>query len=196
MILNGSPRASKSNSKTYSEIFLKKYSGNAEYFNITKKNHQELCLKMNEYSNVLLVFPLYADGIPVTLLNFLKVLEENLPKNLPTISIIVNCGFLEYRQNDLAVKMVELFCKETHCGFGSVLKIGCGEAILSTPFKILAVRKISEFAKSIVKKKYRVFHVTMPLTPKMFIKASTAYWLNYGKRNGISKDEMKSMKIE
>ena len=53
---------------------------------------------------MLLVFPLYADGIPATLLNFLKSLENNLPDKKPVISVIINCGFLEYTQNDLAVK--------------------------------------------------------------------------------------------
>ena len=37
-------------------------------------------LKMNDFSDMLLVFPLYADGIPATLLNFLKSLENNLTR--------------------------------------------------------------------------------------------------------------------
>ena len=51
---------------------------------------------MNDFSDMLLVFPLYADGIPATLLNFLKSLENNLPDKKPVISVIINCGFLEY----------------------------------------------------------------------------------------------------
>ncbi len=196
MILNGSPRAPKSNSKAYAHIFLNKCNADAEYFNITKTNHLELCHKMNEFSDVLLVFPLYADGIPVTLLNFLKVLEQHLPENRPVISVIINCGFLEYTQNDLADKIIELFCKKTHCCFGSVLKIGSGEAILLTPFKILVVRKINQLAKSIVYKKYKVFNITMPLSPKLFIKASNRYWINYGKKYNITEEEMRCMKIE
>ncbi|MFQ9509433.1 MAG: hypothetical protein ACLRZ7_00440 [Lachnospiraceae bacterium] len=38
--------------------------------------------------------------------------------------------------------------------------------------------------------------VTMPLPKKLFIKASTKYWLNYGKKNKIGKNEMETMKIE
>ena len=196
MVLNGSPRAPKSNSKAYADIFLKRCNINAEYFAVTKSNHQELCRKINEFSDVLLVFPLYADSIPVTLLNFLKTLEENLPKNKPVISVLINCGFLEYTQNDTAVEMIELFCKKIHCNFGSVLKIGSGEAILSTPFKFPVIRKIHQLAKSIICKKYKVFNVTMPISPRSFVKASAQYWIRYGKRNGITEDEMKIMKIE
>ena len=42
LILNGSPRAPKSNSKRYAEIFSGKFSGQTEYFNISKKNHREI----------------------------------------------------------------------------------------------------------------------------------------------------------
>lgn len=80
-----------------------------EYFNITKNNHAELCDKMGEFSHVLLVFPLYADAIPVTLLNFFKTLETNPPKRKPIVSVIINCGFLETKQNDVAVKMCNYF---------------------------------------------------------------------------------------
>lgn len=196
MILNGSPRAPKSNSKLYSSIFMKTCENETAYFNITISNHDELCDKMKEFSDVLLVFPLYADGIPVTLLNFLKVLEKNLPEKIPVISVLINCGFLEYRQNDVAVQMIELFCKKNHCHFGSVLKVGSGEAILSTPFRIFVVRKIKQFANSICSKRYRKLHVTMPIPSRLFIKASTRYWLDYGRKNGVTEDQMRTMDIE
>ena len=196
MILNGSPRAPKSNSKYYAEIFSKNCGQNTEYFNISKTNHEELCCKMEQFSDVLLVFPLYADSLPVTLLNFLKTLELNPQNKKTTFSVLINCGFIEYKQNDIAVKMIEQFCKQNGYSFGSVLKIGSGEAILFTPFKILVERKIKKFAASIVNKKYRTLKVTMPITKKMFIKASTKYWIDYGRKNGITKEQMETMEIE
>ena len=83
--------------------------------------------------------------------------------------------------------MIELFCKKTNCEFGSVLKIGSGEAILKTPFKIFVTRKVKKLANSILSKNYKTLHITMPLTPKLFIKASTKYWIEYGNRNGYHK---------
>ena len=77
LILNGSPRAPKSNSRRYAEIFSTACKLPSDYFNISKTNHAALCQKMSEYSDVLLVFPLYADSLPVGLLNFLKYLEAN-----------------------------------------------------------------------------------------------------------------------
>ena len=196
LILNGSPRAPRSNSKSYAELFMKNYKKNADYYNISKTNHDELCAKMEQYSDVLFVFPLYADSLPVTLLNYLKNLEINAPKNKPIVSVLINCGFFEYQQNDTAVEMMKLFCRKNGYTFGSALKIGSGEAILSTPFKIFVQIKIKALANSIVSKKYKTLSTTMPISKKTFIKASTKYWIDYGKKNGCRKEEMDTMQIE
>ena len=156
----------------------------------------EICGKLSDFSDVLLVFPLYADALPVSLLNFLKVLEQHPPKQKPVVSVLINCGFIEHQQNDIAVRMVKLFCKQNGYRFGSVLKIGSGEAILNTSFAGLAAHKIKRLAASIVNRKYQTLHITMPLTKRMFVRASTTYWVNYGKKNGVTREQMETMQIE
>lgn len=196
LILNASPRAPHSNSKRYAEIFLKYYNGKAEYFALSSTHHEELCRKIEAFSDILFVFPLYADAIPVTLLNFLKSLEKRPPQNRPTVSVLINCGFIEYWQNDTAVKMLELFCKQNHYPWGAVLKIGSGEAILDSPFRVLVDKKIKKLAHYIQRGKQGTFHTNMPLPKWIFVKASTKYWVCYGEKNGISKEEMQTMQIE
>lgn len=198
MIINGSPRAPKSNSKRYAEIFAG-YCGStpAEYFNLTRRNHAELCGRMAEFTDIVLVFPLYADSLPVGLLDFLKTMESMQPASRPVISVMINCGFFEYQQNDLAVEMIRLFCRKNGYRFGSVLKIGSGEAILDIPgFRLLVKRKIRRFAASVLASGYGEFHVTMPLPKRLFVMASTIYWSNYGKKYGVTKSQMKTMEIE
>lgn len=182
MILNGSPRAPRSNSKEYAAIFTGACSLPTEIFAITPKNHLELCSRMEGFSQLLLVFPLYADGIPVPLLSFLKTLAAHPPKKKPVISVLINCGFIEWQQNRLAVEMVKLFCTQQGYVFGSALMIGSGEAILKTPFRFLAERGIRKLAASIQRHQYRTFHTTMPLPKKLFIRASTNYWLAMGEK--------------
>lgn len=196
LILNGSPRAPRSNSKRYAALFMNRCKMQCEYQNITRTNHAALCEKMNDVSDVLLVFPLYADGLPVTLLDFLKTLETCPPERKPVISMLINCGFFEHHQNDVAVRMVELFCRQNGYRFGSVLKIASGEAILDTPFCGLVKRKLEQLAAAIVQGKARVLHVSMPLTRGMFVRASTRYWVSYGKKNGVSREQMAVMEIE
>lgn len=196
VILNGSPRAPKSNSKRYTALFLPYWKEAAECFDIVRGNRQVLCSKVAQASKVLLVFPLYADGIPVPLLDFLKELEKEKSGNRPTVSVLINCGFLEPRQNDVAVEMVRLFCKQNGYPFGSVLKIGGGEAILDSPFRFLVAGKIRRFAASVARGENRTLTVTMPLSKSMFVAASTSYWVNYGKKRGVTKEQMETMEIE
>ncbi|MGL5417590.1 MAG: hypothetical protein ACRDAU_18120 [Clostridium sp.] len=196
IIINGSPRAGKSNSKRYGEIFKSFYKDDTDTYNINKKNHKSICNEIENYKNILFVFPLYVDSLPSTLLSFLKFLEDNPPKNKPNINMIINCGFIEYMQNDVCIQMIKLFCKQNGYTFGSVLSIGGGEAILNTPFKFFVKWKIKKLSKSIYSEKFESLNITMWMSKKMFIKASTKYWINYGKKNGITKSEMETMKIE
>lgn len=196
MILNGSPRAPKSNSKLYAGIFSQYYKGRTDYFNISKTNHVELCKRMEEYPKVLIVFPLYADALPVGLLNFLKSVESNPPAHKPEISILINCGFLEYSQNDVAIMMIKYFCKQNNFNIGSILMLGSGEAILKTPFRYVAVKAIKKLVKSIEENKNETIKATMPLTKGLFKFAADIYWTNYGKKFGITKKQMQIMEIE
>ena len=196
LILNASPRAPKSNSKRYAQLFAEQCSLSSETCNVTRNNHLELCEKLGSCSQVLLVFPLYADAIPVTLLDFFKTLEQNPPKQKPTVSVLINCGFLEPHQNDVAVDMVKLFCKQNHYPFGSALHLASGEAILDTPFKGTARRAIGKLARAVAKEKHCTIRAAMPLPKSLFIRASTRYWTQYGQRNQVSPEEMRTMSIE
>lgn len=196
MILNGSPRAPKSNSKKYSEIFMKYSRVQCDYFNITKSNHLKLIAEMENYSDVIIVFPLYADSLPVCLLNFLKNLENNLPAQRPVISILINCGFLEYEQNSVAVSMIRYFCRRNNYPIGSTLMLGSGEAILETPFRYIAVRAIKRLSESVNKGNYKDISATMPLPKWLFKMAARSYWISYGKKFGVSEKEMQRLEIE
>ena len=196
LILNGSPRAPRSNSKQYAALFAAVCPAETETCNISKHNHMELCRKLEDCTDLLLVFPLYADSIPVTLLNFLKTLEENPPQHKPTVSVLINCGFLEPAQNDVAIRILRCFCRQCGYPFGSCLKIGSGEAILATPFRVLVRRRLRQLANAIVSARPRQLQVTMPLPKRLFLRASTAYWTAYGKRSGITREAMSTMQIE
>lgn len=196
MVINASPRAPRSNSKQYAQSFAEYCTLPTEYFEVKASNHSELCRRMEEFSDLLFVFPLYADSLPVSLLHFLKTLREQLLKNRPVVSVIINCGFIEPEQNDVAVEMLRFYCGQRGLPFGSVFRIGSGEAILTTPFRLLLKAKMKKFAASISTQRYAELQTTMPIPKKMFLRASTSYWISCGRKNGVSEQEMRSMKIE
>ena len=142
LVLNGSPRAPRSNSRRYAALFTKFWSGETETMDLLRADPKAGAERIEGVSDVLLVFPLYADAIPVPVLRTFQALEEAPPQNRPTLSVLVNCGFLEPEQCDVAVAMVELFCKRMGWPVGSVLEIGSGEAILDQPFRVFAKWKI------------------------------------------------------
>ena len=53
-----------------------------------------------------------------------------------------------------------------------------------------------EMAKAVQNGQKLTLSVTMPISKKFFIKASTKYWTAYGAKYGVSKDEMATMEIE
>ena len=110
LIVNGSPRAPKSNSKQYAQLVQKYWKGQADTYLVTSKMQEELDLQ--KYQHILFVFPLYADAVPSVLFPFLKYLEQaHLPEGMQA-HVLINCGFLEPQQNDTAVKILQYFCKK------------------------------------------------------------------------------------
>ena len=71
IVINGSPRAPISNSKKYAKIFQSFYRERVEIVNMDKSNHEEICMMVNDFIDIFFVFPLYVDGIPSTMLEFL-----------------------------------------------------------------------------------------------------------------------------
>ena len=196
LLLNGSPRAPRSNSKRYGALFERYCAAGTETMDLLRADPQAVAERLETVSRVLLVFPLYADAVPVPVLRTFQALEERPPKNRPTLSVLVNCGFLEPEQCDVAVDMVALFCKRMGWPVGSVLEIGSGEAILDQPFRVFAKWKIKALARAAAAGNHRRMKVTMPISKKFFLKASTRYWTDYGARNGVTPEQMATMEIE
>lgn len=196
LIVNGSPRALRSHSKQIAELFQTFWGGEVSQYNVTAKKHAGICEQIGTYTDLLFVFPLYVDGLPVTLMHFLKEMENHPVSPKPVVHLIINCGFLEPEQNRVACDMVRLFCKQNGYPFGSSLWIGSGEAILETPFAYFVKRKLKKMATSITTGKPVQQMVTMPLPKRTFLKESTKYWIRYGEKNGVTKQQMEMMEIE
>ena len=96
LIVNGSPRAPRSNSRRYIEQFLPCWGETADQYTALRGGP----LSPEDCTDLLLVFPLYADGIPAVLMRTLKELAVWRGTARPRIHVLVNCGFLEPQQNE------------------------------------------------------------------------------------------------
>ncbi len=196
LIVNGSSRAPRSNSKKYAEIFTRIWPQKADSYSVIMEKQETICSQIGQYEHILFVFPLYTDAIPAILIPFLKCLEKAPFSPNTKIHLIINCGFLEPEQNDVAVSMLDCFCEKHRLTVGMKLRIATGEAILSTPFSVLVKRKIKKFVKGILNDRRETLTAVMPLSKNMFLKASSKYWINYGKKFDTDEAKMRCLKIE
>lgn len=196
LILNGSPRAPKSNSREYARLFAQVCRAETDYYNITRTNHLSSAPSCGIVPMCCWSFPLCRRHSHPTAAVFEDAGGQPARRTDLWCPSSSTAAFWSLEQNDVAVEMIRLFCSQNGYPCGSVLKIGSGEAILATPFRHLVQGKLRKLAKSLEARKNQTYRVTMPLPKWMFLKASTVYWSNYGKRNGVSREQMATMKIE
>lgn len=65
LILNGSPRAPRSNSRQYALLFAKAYPQTVETFAVGQCRPWEVCRAMEDCSDLLLVFPYTQTAFPL-----------------------------------------------------------------------------------------------------------------------------------
>lgn len=177
MVINGSPRGRRSNSRRYAEAMLSVWQDEYVEYYTASRRVDECIMAMDGCSDVLLAFPLYTDGLPSGLMELLGQLLEAELANGIRVHAVINCGFKEPSQCDAALEMVRLFCKRAGCKYGAGLKIGCGEAFPGTPLMRMAEHRLRRFAREIARGRSPQWTLSMPLTKGMFIRAADAFWL-------------------
>lgn len=196
MIINGSPRGFRSNSKEYIEIFKNYWGKDVNEYNVVTKMDNNIEENIKNSEDMLFVCPLSTDSIPAVMIDFLKKLEQLSLVRKITLHIFINCGFLEPKQCSSALETLKYYAEKNGYTQGMTLCLGAGEAILKTPFSFIAKRKMKQFAKHMKKGNRKDLDATMPLTKRLYIIGSKSYWLSYGKRYGINEEQMRTLRIE
>lgn len=136
-LINGSPKVNNSTSGLLLED-VKGYLGeNAEVINLGFHSHVISKDAMDELAKTdarVFSCPLYVDGIPGHMLSCLVQLEEAHIHN-PQVHVygIVNCGFYEGVQAELALKLLQNWCLKTGCIWSGGIGVGGGGALAVMP---------------------------------------------------------------
>lgn len=146
---------------------------------------------------LVLSFPLYVDGVPSHLLEWLQQVEKKAKKQDKKITVyaIVNCGFYEAKQNHLALRIIEKWCEKSGFGWGQGLQVGAGGMVMVAPAgkgpsKNLG-KAIEKFCLNICNKKTGETLLVHPNFPrKLYITAAHFGWKKQGKKNGLTKKEI------
>ena len=161
---------------------------NSEYF-INLLNIKKNIYKANK---IIFVYPTYIDIIPSKLINFIENYKGNF--NNKEIYLIINCGFLEPKNNDLGIKFMKNYIKEKQGIFKGYLSIGSGE--------VIGICKNNKFLKLICHdflkklKKFRKFinlskNIELKTNIKLFNKKLFCIICNHYFKKNLSKNKVK-----
>ena len=131
-IINGSPRGKKSNSEILINYLYSLLEGHKinKYYSFFNKIDSEIKSEIHNADVLIFVFPLYVDSIPSHLLDtIVKFEEEKIINSKTKIYCIVNNGFFEGKQNQLAILQMKNWCKKIGAEWGQGVGIGAGEIL-------------------------------------------------------------------
>ena len=131
-IINGSPKAIKSNSEILGNYLssLLKENEIKKYYSISFRLNDENKNEIYNSDVLIFLFPLYVDGIPSNLLKLLVEFEkEKVIKSGTKIYCIANNGFYEGKQNRLAILQMKNWCEKVKADWGQGIGAGAGELL-------------------------------------------------------------------
>ena len=203
MMIDGSPKVSKSNSEYFLNIlsdFIE--SKDIVKYKLSKKvDYEDIIKEINTIDTLVFAFPLYVDSLPSHVLEFLIMLEENFKDNLKGVNVyvIANCGFYEGKQNKIALNIMKCWCKKMNIKWAQGIGIGAGE--LMGGLRNVPMGKgpntnlglaLDNLAKNINENKSGDDIFT---TPSMFPRfafrlAANRFWISKANRNGLKKRDL------
>ena len=203
MMIDGSPKVSKSNSEYFLNIlsdFIE--SKDIVKYKLSKKvDYEDIIKEINTIDTLVFAFPLYVDSLPSHVLEFLIMLEENFKDNLKGVNVyvIANCGFYEGKQNKIALNIMKCWCKKMNIKWSQGIGIGAGEMMGGLrnvpmgkgPNTNLGLA-LDNLAKNINENKSGDDIFT---TPSMFPRfafrlAANRFWISKANRNGLKKRDL------
>ncbi|MFR2743790.1 MAG: hypothetical protein ACLTA9_06230 [Clostridium saudiense] len=203
MMIDGSPKVSKSNSEYFLNIlsdFIE--SKDIVKYKLSKKvDYEDIIKEINTIDTLVFAFPLYVDSLPSHVLEFLIMLEENFKDNLKGVNVyvIANCGFYEGKQNKIALNIMKCWCKKMNIKWAQGIGIGAGEMMGGLrnvpmgkgPNTNLGLA-LDNLAKNINENKSEDDIFT---TPSMFPRfafrlVANRFWISKANRNGLKKRDL------
>ncbi|MDD3921190.1 MAG: hypothetical protein PHO41_08490 [Eubacteriales bacterium] len=130
LIVNGSPKKRGGASNCFSTLLKPMLAGNT----VTtlrvhnKADYPAALTALAEADAVVIAAPLYIDAIPTHLVCFLQEAERVCRENNCSFKLYVisNCGFIEGKQNALALSMYAAWCERAGVSWGGGLGVGGG----------------------------------------------------------------------
>jgi hypothetical protein len=157
-----------------------------------KQSHPEIVGVLAESEVLVLIFPLYVDGIPSHLLRLLDENQEAISEAASgaLVYAVVNNGFYEADQNSIALDIVRNFAAKTGLNWGQGLAVGAGSLtgaapIGRGPMKNLG-RALNQLAARILQCQTDPDQTIEPNFPKfLYYLFANIGWRQYARKHGM-----------
>lgn len=202
ILLNGSMRGDKANSKHFLDRLSKDLKGDVESINLSQyiNKQDELVKLLLSAGKIVLGFPLYVDGIPGQVLRIMEKLEKTNPQTGVKIYSVINMGFYESSQIKNAMKQVKNWCRQSGYEYCGGVAVGAGEMVgqftqtpkgSKNPGKNAfdGLDKLSEKINDAAK--VDDIYADSYLFPRaLYMLAANSGWPKSGKQNGLKKKDL------
>lgn len=192
LYINGSPRLENSNSN----YFLNIIKDNEKIKFIYRDKFSSILKNITEVDTIILCFPLYVDGPPCKVIEFMEYINDNnIDISNKKIYTIINSGFWEAKHNRTASLIVENFANSNEAKYMGTFNIGAGEIVgkrdkvklyklVSIPFLF----KIRKFKNSINDgSKIKLETTIRPMSKRLYVFMANINWKRQMVRNGCYK---------
>jgi len=203
-LINGSQKTGESNTKLILER-LQSLINQSHEINIyncgLKQLTDEMFDKIISDDVIILMFPLFVHSLPSNTLRMLIELENNIKRQQKKdliIYTIVNNGFYEGKQNNIAFEIIQNWCEQTGVKFGGGIGQGAGEMLGRTKdlpknrdlFKNLTCA-LQTMTENIKTKQPMEIQYLSPNFPRFLWRfMGVRNWNNMAKNNGLSKKDI------
>ena len=200
-IINGSPKAIKSNSEILGNYLssLLKENEIKKYYSISFRLNDENKNEIYNSDVLIFFFPLYVDGIPSNLLKlFVEFEKEKVVNPATRVYCIVNNGFYEGKQNRLAILQIKNWCEKVKADWGQGIGVGAGELLPylkkyplgQGPLKNLG-KVLDEFSANIITlKSDKDIYINPNWLKSLYFFQGSISWILKGRKNNLRVREL------
>ena len=200
-IINGSPKAIKSNSEILGNYLssLLKENEIKKYYSISFRLNDENKNEIYNSDVLIFLFPLYVDGIPSNLLKlFVEFEKEKVVNPATRVYCIVNNGFYEGKQNRLAILQMKNWCEKVKADWGQGIGVGAGELLPylkkyklgKGPLKNLG-KVLDKFSTNILTlKSDKDIYINPNWLKSLYFFQGTISWILKGRKNNLRVREL------
>ena len=200
-VINGSPKAIKSNSEILGNYLSSLLKDNEikKYYSISFRLNNENKNEIYNSDVLIFLFPLYVDGIPSNLLKlFVEFEKEKVVNPATRVYCIVNNGFYEGKQNRLAILQMKNWCEKVKADWGQGIGVGAGELLPylkkyklgKGPLKNLG-KVLDKFSANILTlKSDEDIYINSNWLKSLYFFQATISWILKGRKNNLRVREL------